>query len=64
AEASAAFGSLTPVVATLLAVPIFGEQPDSLTWLALMLVTCGSIVASQIFMKDAMNQTYRPPLHR
>ncbi|HHX8603288.1 TPA: DMT family transporter [Vibrio alginolyticus] len=64
AEASAALGSLTPVVATLLAVPIFGEQPDSLTWLALMLVTCGSIVASQIFMKGGMSQTYRPPLHR
>ncbi|TOE78923.1 EamA family transporter [Vibrio parahaemolyticus] len=64
AEASAAFGSLTPVVATLLAVPIFGEQPDSLTWIALILVTCGSVVASQIFMKHELTQTYRPPLHR
>ncbi|PFG57827.1 EamA-like transporter family protein [Vibrio sp. ES.051] len=64
AEASAAFGSLTPVVATLFAIPIFGEQPDSLTWLALMLVTCGSIVASQIFMKNKGGQTYRPPIHR
>ncbi|MEK2192079.1 DMT family transporter [Vibrio parahaemolyticus] len=64
AEASAAFGSLTPVVATLLAVPIFGEQPDSLTWIALILVTCGSVVASQIVMKHELTQTYRPPLHR
>ncbi|MDG2993807.1 DMT family transporter [Vibrio parahaemolyticus] len=64
AEASAAFGSLTPVVATLLAVPIFGEQPDSLTWIALILVTCGSVVTSQIFMKHELTQTYRPPLHR
>ncbi|WP_050926476.1 DMT family transporter, partial [Vibrio harveyi] len=31
AEASAAFGSLTPVLATLLAMPVFNEQPDTLT---------------------------------
>ena len=64
AEASAAFGSLTPVVATLIAIPIFDEQPDTLTWLALMLVTCGSIVASQIFLKSDLSQPYRPPAHR
>lgn len=64
AEASAAFGSLTPVIATLLAIPIFGEQPDTLTWLALTLVTCGSIIASQIFMKNDLSQPYRPPVHR
>lgn len=64
AEASAAFGSLTPVVATLLAIPIFGEQPDTMTWLALILVTCGSIIASQIFMKSDHSQPYRPPVHR
>lgn len=29
AEASAAFGSLTPVLATLLAMPVFNEQPDT-----------------------------------
>lgn len=64
AEASAAFGSLTPVVATLLAIPIFDEHPDTITWCALILVTCGSIVASNVFMKQDLSQTYRPPVHK
>jgi len=64
AEASAAFGSLTPVIATLFAIPVFDEQPDTLTWLALLLVTFGSIIASQIFMKSDLSQSYRPPVHR
>ncbi|MGR5237073.1 DMT family transporter [Vibrio alfacsensis] len=64
AEASAAFGSLTPVIATLLAVPIFNEHPDTMTWCALILVTCGSMVASNIFMKQDPNQAYRPPAHK
>ncbi|MCP4866448.1 MAG: DMT family transporter, partial [Alteromonas sp.] len=33
AERSAAFGSATPAIATLLAIPLFGEIPDTLTWL-------------------------------
>lgn len=64
AEASAAFGSLTPVLATLLAMPVFNEQPDTLTWCALILVTCGSIVASNILMKQDPSQIYQPPVHR
>ncbi len=64
AEASAAFGSLTPVAATLFAIPLFGEQPDTMTWLALILVTCGSIIASQVFVKSDVSQSYRPPVHR
>ncbi|CAM2767768.1 DMT family transporter [Vibrio mytili] len=64
AEASAAFGSLTPVVATLIAIPVFGEQPDLITWLAIVLVTCGSVIASQIFMKTGLNQSYQPPVHK
>ncbi|MGR5133730.1 DMT family transporter [Vibrio alfacsensis] len=64
AEASAALGSLTPVVATLLAIPIFHEHPDIITWCALILVTCGSIVASNVFMKQDPSQTYRPPAHK
>ncbi len=63
AEASAAFGSLTPVIATLFAIPLFGEQPDTSTWFALILVTCGSIIASQVFMKKTTNQSYHPPIH-
>ncbi|WP_038889038.1 DMT family transporter [Vibrio campbellii] len=64
AEASAAFGSLTPVLATLLAIPVFNEQPDTLTWCALLLVTCGSIIASNVLMKQDPSQNYRPPVHR
>lgn len=64
AEASAAFGSLTPVIATLLAIPVFGEQPDTMTWLALTLVTSGSVIASQVFMKSDVSQSYRPTVHR
>ncbi|WP_029790046.1 MULTISPECIES: DMT family transporter [Vibrio] len=64
AEASAAFGSLTPVLATLLAMPVFNERPDTLTWCALILVTCGSIVASNILMKQDPSQKYQPPVHR
>ncbi len=61
AEASAAFGSLTPVLATLLAIPVFNERPDILTWCALFLVTCGSIVASNVLMKQDPGQKYQPP---
>lgn len=64
AEASAAFGSLTPAIATILAIPIFHEHPDIITWCALILVTCGSIVASNIFMKQDPSQTYSPPAHK
>lgn len=64
AEASAAFGSLTPVLATLLAIPAFNEQPETLTWCALLFVTCGSIVASNVLMKQDPSQNYQPPVHR
>lgn len=64
AETSAAFGSLTPVVATLFAIPIFKEQPDTTTWLALFLVTFGSMLASQILNKSRASQSYHPPVHR
>lgn len=64
AEASAAFGSLTPALATLLAIPAFNERPDTLTWCALFLVTCGSIVASNVLMQQDPNQKYQPPVHR
>ncbi|MGR5446616.1 DMT family transporter [Vibrio jasicida] len=64
AEASAAFGSLTPVLATLLAIAVFNERPEILTWCALFLVTCGSIVASNVLMKQDPGQKYQPPVHR
>ncbi|HAS6182856.1 TPA: DMT family transporter [Vibrio vulnificus] len=61
AERSAAFGSATPVLATLLAIPIFGEYPDPLTWIALFVVSCGSLIASNVFMRHDSSMDYRPP---
>ncbi|WP_429738041.1 DMT family transporter [Enterovibrio makurazakiensis] len=64
AERSAAFGSATPVVATLLAIPIFGEQPDIMTAVALIFVCLGSVVASNIFLKQDASMRYQPPSHQ
>ncbi|NAW97112.1 EamA family transporter [Vibrio sp. V23_P3S9T160] len=64
AERSAAFGSATPVVATLLAIPIFGEMPTPLTWIGLGLISLGSLVASNVLMKHDHSQHYRPPTHQ
>ncbi|WP_051563764.1 DMT family transporter [Enterovibrio calviensis] len=64
AERSAAFGSATPVIATLLAIPIFGEQPDAMTMLALIFVCLGSVVASNIFLKQDASMGYQPPCHQ
>ncbi|MGR5231171.1 DMT family transporter [Vibrio rotiferianus] len=61
AEASAALGSLTPALATLLAVPLLSETPDAMTISALVFVTVGSIVASNVLMKSHHRETYQPP---
>ena len=63
AERSAAFGSATPAIATLLAIPLFGEIPDALTWLALGSICIGSLVASNIFMRNDQSMQYQPPTH-
>lgn len=63
AERSAAFGSATPAVATLLAIPLFNEVPDVMTWLALGSICIGSLVASNIFMKNDQSMHYQPPSH-
>lgn len=63
AERSAAFGSATPAIATLLAIPLFGELPDTLTWLALGSICIGSLVASNIFMRNDQSMQYQPPTH-
>ncbi|WP_235869827.1 DMT family transporter [Veronia nyctiphanis] len=52
AERSAAFGSATPVVATFFAFLIFDEVPDGMTIAAMTAVSLGSLVASNIFMKN------------
>ncbi|MDF2155333.1 DMT family transporter [Vibrio sp. CAU 1672] len=64
AEASAALGSLTPVVATLLAYLVFNEIPDNITLIALMFVTGGSILASNVFMNQAQHNQYQPHIRR
>jgi len=61
AERTAAFGAATPAIATLLAIPVFNEEPSLLGWIALSLVCIGSLVASNIFMKQDTSLLYQPP---
>lgn len=61
AERTAAFGAATPAIATLLVIPIFNEQPSLLGWSALILVCFGSLIASNIFMKQDSSMLYQPP---
>ncbi|MEZ9230279.1 DMT family transporter [Vibrio amylolyticus] len=63
AERTAAFGSLTPVVATLLAIVSFGEAPSLMTWTALSVICVGSIIASNVFMRDDRSLAYKPPVY-
>ncbi len=63
AERSAAFGSATPAIATLLAISLFNEIPDIMTWLALGSICIGSLVASNIFMRNDQSMQYQPPSH-
>jgi len=61
AERTAAFGAATPAIATLLAMPIFSEQPNSTVWIALAFISIGSVIASNIFMKQDSSLHYQPP---
>lgn len=61
AERSAAFGSSTPVIATLLAIPIFQELPTLNSWISLALICNGSLLASNIFLKKDASLDYEPP---
>lgn len=61
AERTAAFGAATPAIATILAIPVFSEQPDVIGWLALGLVCFGSLVSSNVFMKQDTSLLYQPP---
>lgn len=61
AERSAAFASATPAVATLLAIPVFGEVPTPETWTALGLICGGSVIASNVFMRNDTSLVYQPP---
>ncbi|QDQ25675.1 DMT family transporter [Chitinimonas arctica] len=46
AERAAAAGALTPVVASLLAVPLFGELPGPASLLGMLLIVAGVVLAS------------------
>ncbi len=61
AERSAALASVTPVIATLLAIPLFGEWPTTNTWFALSLICFGSIIASQVLRGASHKDNYQPP---
>lgn len=46
ASQAAALGSLTPVIAALLGMPLLGELPNALTWAAIAMVSAGVVLAS------------------
>lgn len=46
ASRAAVLGSLTPVVAALLGMPLLGEFPTRLTWLAIVVISTGVVIAS------------------
>ena len=51
ASQAAVLGSFTPVAVALLGVPLLGEFPDRLTWLAIVVVSIGVVVASGGFSR-------------
>jgi drug/metabolite transporter (DMT)-like permease len=46
ASRAAVLGSLTPAVAALLGMPVLGEAPNGLTWIAIVVVGVGVVLAS------------------
>lgn len=48
AARASAFSALTPVIAALLAIPLLGEVPDSLTWFGIIAVVGGVMLASGV----------------
>jgi drug/metabolite transporter (DMT)-like permease len=53
ASRAAVLGSLTPVFVALLGMPLLGEVPTSLTWLAIVAVSLGVVLASGAFSRAA-----------
>jgi drug/metabolite transporter (DMT)-like permease len=51
ASRAAVLGSLAPVVAALLGMPLLGEFPNRLTWLAIIVVSMGVVLASGAFSR-------------
>jgi drug/metabolite transporter (DMT)-like permease len=52
ASRAAVLGALTPVLAALLAIPLLGEYPTRLTWVAIVIVCAGVVVASGGFSRE------------
>lgn len=50
AEMSAAIGAFTPVVAALIAIPVFGETVSVLTLCAMALIVLGAVLASEVIV--------------
>jgi drug/metabolite transporter (DMT)-like permease len=57
ASSAAAFSALTPVIATLIAVPVMAELPAPLTWLGVIAVCCGVALASGVLHRRAERPT-------
>jgi drug/metabolite transporter (DMT)-like permease len=57
ASQAAVLGSLTPVVAALLAMPLLGEFPSRLGWLAIIVVSIGVVLASGGFSRQVSQKS-------
>jgi len=53
ASRAAVLGALTPVFVALLGIPLLGEFPSRLTWLAIVAVSLGVVLASGAFSRAA-----------
>lgn len=56
AEMTAAFGSFTPVLAGVIAIPVFNEWLDFSSILGMVFITLGTLLASEIFKKTDNNK--------
>lgn len=54
ASSAAAFSALTPVIATLIAIPVLGEWPAALTWIGVVTVCLGVALASGVFSRATL----------
>ncbi|HEY1545306.1 MAG TPA: DMT family transporter [Xanthobacteraceae bacterium] len=66
ASRAAVLGSLTPVFVALLGIPLLGEFPARVTWLAIIAVSFGVILASGAFSRaaSAPRLAHRPARNR
>ena len=56
AEMTAAFGSFTPVLAGLVAIPVFGEWLNLSSIFGMLFITLGTLLASEVFRKTDNNK--------